>query len=118
MKATLDAPGTTCYFESHACSRMADGCGGFDQHHPIPVELGGDPNQPLLPVCPLHHRRQHALIRHLVESALNDTRPLGAVVRRFTATERNIAEAAVAHWDAAGRPTINGWPCPAARRLT
>lgn len=113
MNATLDAPGTRCHFESHGCSRLVSGKGGFDQHHAIPIELGGDPNQPLLALCPIHHRRQHSLIRYLVEQI--DAGPVPAVMLHFTTAEQATAIAAVQHWDAAGRPPINGWPCPAAR---
>lgn len=110
----LDAPGTRCAFESHGCSRLVEGCGGFDQHHAIPVELGGDPKQPLLPLCPVHHRRIHAAIRALVENS--GVWPAG-VSRRYTTAERANVEAAYAAWVSNGSPKINGWPCPAARPL-
>lgn len=115
MNATLDAPGTRCHFDSHGCTSLISGRGGFDQHHPIPVELGGDPNQPLLALCPIHHRRQHSLVRYLVEALVDGTPVAPAVTVHFTRPERDLATAAVNHWDTAGRPTINGWPCPAAR---
>lgn len=115
LHASLDAPGTVCYFDSNNCSASMLGHGGFDQHHAIPVELGGDPNQPLLPLCPNHHRRQHSLIRYLVECLVGNVPPARAVTGHFTTAERNLASTAVNAWDAAGRPAINGWPCPAAR---
>jgi hypothetical protein len=116
VNATLDAPGTRCAFEWHDCSHLVAGCGGFDEHHPVPVELAGDPDQPLLALCPIHHRRQHALIRYLVECLVDQTPVQAAVTVHFTRAERETAEAALAHWDAAGRPAVRGWPCPAARR--
>lgn len=115
MNATLDAPGATCHFGAHDCSRLVSGRGGFDQHHPIPVELGGDPGQDLLTLCPLHHRRQHALIRYLIEALVDGTPVQPSVTVHFTRAERDAASAAVNHWDGAGRPQIRGWPCPAAR---
>lgn len=115
MNATLDAPGTVCHLESHGCSRLVAGHGGFDEHHPIPVELGGDPKQPLLALCPTHHRRQHSLVRYLVESLEAGLAPAWPVMRSFTVAERDLASAAVKHWDGAGRPAIGGWSCPAAR---
>lgn len=113
--ATLDAPGTVCAFASHSCSRLAAGAGGFDQHHRWPVELGGSPKQQLLALCPLHHRRQHALVRYLAERALAAAPLEVAVTRKFTKAERDTATYAVAQWTVIGRPAINGWPCPAAR---
>ena len=111
----LDAPGTRCGFESHGCSHLAAGCGGFDEHHRDPVELGGDPRQPLLALCPLHHRRQHALIRYLIECDEAAVPPAHVVLVHFTPVERDTATHAVAQWIARGRPPIKGWPCPAAR---
>lgn len=111
----LDAPGTRCALESHGCSHLISGAGGFDQHHPVPVELGGDLKQPLLALCPMHHRRQHALIRYLVECDEAGVDPATAIMRRFRSLERHLATTAVAHWVTANRPAINGWPCPAAR---
>lgn len=115
MNATLDAPGTVCAFASHGCTRLVAGHGGFDQHHPTPIELGGSPDQELLALCPIHHRRQHSLIRYLVECLEAGTAPQPSVTVHFTRRENDTAKAAVAQWDAAGRPTIKGWPCPAAR---
>lgn len=112
MNATLDAPGTVCHLHSHDCTRLVEGVGGFDQHHPVPVELGGAPDQPLLALCPVHHRRQHAGIRALVEAG--GDWPSG-VQHRFTAAERQLIEDAYAAWVGNGRPVIKGWPCPAAR---
>ena len=113
MNATLDAPGTVCHFESHGCTRLIAGHGGFDQHHPVPIELGGSDDQELLALCPLHHRRAHALIRYLVECLEDATAPAPSVTVHFTRAERDLAEAAVTYWDSAGRPVIHGWPCPA-----
>jgi hypothetical protein len=111
----LDTPGTSCAFDSNHCSTSMLGRGGFDQHHPIPLEFGGDPNQPLLPLCPNHHRRQHALIRYLIECLLDGTAAQWPVLEHFTADERAMAERVPVAYDAAGRPPIPGWPCPAAR---
>lgn len=111
----LDAPGTVCAFASFRCSEHLEGAGGFDQHHPIPVELGGAPDQLLLALCPNHHRRQHSLIRYLVECLVAAAAAEWVVLERFTADERHTAQDAVDAWDAAGRPEIKAWPCPAAR---
>lgn len=115
MNATLDAPGTVCHLDSHGCTRLVLGHGGFDEHHPIPVELAGDPHQALIALCPIHHRRQHALIRYLVECLQDGTAVAPHVTVHYTRPEKDLAQTAVDHWDGAGRPTINGWPCPAAR---
>lgn len=115
MNASLDAPGTVCYFDSNNCSASMLGHGGFDQHHPVPIELGGDPSQPLLALCPNHHRRQHALIRYLTECAETGVAPSWDVLDHFVAPERLLATEAVDQWIETGRPAINGWPCPAAR---
>jgi len=114
MHASLDAPGTRCAFETHGCTALVAGRGGFDQHHPVPVELGGDPHQPLMPLCPIHHRRQHSLIRYLIKCLEANTPPDPNLLRRFRPAERDTARNATQAWDRNGRPAINGWPCPAA----
>lgn len=113
----LDAPGTRCAFESHGCSRLALAAGGFDLHHPDPIDDGGDAHQDKIPLCPLHHRRQHSLIRYLVEADESGTEPAWEVIRRFTPAERDTAELAIKAWVARGRPPITNWPCPAARAV-
>jgi len=115
MHATLDAPGTVCVFDSNRCSTSASGRGGFDEHHRWPESLGGPGDQPLLALCPLHHRRQHSLIRYMVECDEASIQPAWDVLRHFAAGERDAAVYAVDQWRAAGSPTIPGWPCPAAR---
>ncbi len=111
---TLDAPGTLCAFASNGCTAFLSGRGGFDQHHKWPVSLGGPENpEDLLALCPSHHRRQHSLIRYLVQLA--GAAEAWAVVGHFTTIERDTARYAVAKWQAAGSPAIAGWPSPAAR---
>lgn len=112
---TLDTPGTTCHFDSNGCTATMLGHGGFDQHHAIPIELGGDPNQPLLPLCPNHHRRAHALLRYLIECVEAGVERDWAVLEHFVSAERQVALAALDAWVSFGRPPIPGWPCPAAR---
>lgn len=110
---TIDAPGTACAFQSNACTAFLLGHGGFDQHHAYPISLGGTVVQStMLALCPSHHRRQHALIRYLVE-LLGD--PSWAVLGHFAPVERTTALAAIDSWRADGSPPIAGWPCPAAR---
>lgn len=119
MSATvlgLDAPGTSCAF-GKACSRQMIGAGGFDQHHPWPMDTGGPRSQTLVNLCPNHHRRQHSLVHYLINCDQAATPPAVAVIRRFTALERGLAQQAVAAWVAAGKPTVTGWPCPAAREV-
>lgn len=115
MIRTLDAPGSVCAFDSNGCSHSASGHGGFDEHHAWPISLGGAEQGPLLVLCPLHHRRQHALLRYLVEQDEADAVPDWTVVEHFTHDERQTASAALAQWRNAGRPKVDGWPCPAAR---
>lgn len=112
MIVTLDAPGTTCAFDSNRCSAAMAGHGGFEQHHRWPMSMGG-PEKPddLLVLCPNHHHRQHSIIRYLIESV---TAKL-SVTRHFTLVELDTARHAVSEWKAAGSPTISGWPTPAAR---
>lgn len=112
MTAGIDAPGTACAFNAHACTTQLLGHGGFDEHHEFPISLGGAANQStMLVLCPNHHRRQHALIRHLIEV------PGGAfdVLKHFATAEVHAAVTAVANWTAAGSPPIAQWPTPAAR---
>lgn len=112
MTARIDAPGTVCAFQSNGCTNAVLGRGGLDEHHAHPLSLGGAPNQStMLALCPQHHRRQHSLIRYLVENAV--TSP--AVLGHFTHTEQQAAVDAVTAWRTAGSPPIANWPTPAAR---
>jgi hypothetical protein len=115
---TIDAPGTTCSFHNHLCSTQMAGHGGFDEHHEFPVSLGGAAGQTtMLVLCPNHHRRQHALIRYLVELFQSGNLGAGdpAVTGQFTVHELLAANSAVKSWIEAGQPVIASWPCPAAR---
>lgn len=110
----VDLDGAVCAFASNNCTASMIGAGGLDEHHEWPVSLGGDERQAdntMLLLCPNHHRRQHALIRYLVENRAAQW----AVLRHFTPAERSAAGFAVEHWWAVGSPTISGWPAPAAR---
>jgi hypothetical protein len=90
------------------------GHGGFDEHHELPLSLGGQDNQStMLVLCPNHHRRQHSLVRYLVEHDQGVLDPL--VLRHFSAVELATARFAYGGWVAAGRPPVPNWPCPAAR---
>lgn len=111
---TIDTPGTLCAFASHGCTGSISGRGGFDGHHRWPVSLGG-PEHPddLLALCPNHHRRQHSLIRYLIQ--FGDTSPSATVLAHFTTVERLTAIYAITQWRGAGSPPVAGWPCPAAR---
>lgn len=111
---TLDAPDAVCYFQSHDCSHLVSGRGGFDLHHPVPVELGGAEDEQRITVCALHHRRQHALIRYLVECEVASLTPAWDVLCHFTGAERNVATHAVDTWVALGLP-VPQWNVPAAR---
>lgn len=114
MTLGVDAPGTICAFHNHGCSQQMLGHGGFDEHHEFPISLGGASDQTtMLALCPNHHRRQHALIRYLIENP--NVPGVDVVVLRFTAKERTAAALAVSNWQAAGSPTIHQWPVPAAR---
>lgn len=110
----IDGPDVKCSFESYWCKGRSALAGGFDEHHEWPKSLGGseDPNdvQHLLVLCPTHHRRQHALIRAMVESGTTLIKP----VRYYSNIEMSAASYAVGQWVAAGKPRIGGWPCPAA----
>jgi hypothetical protein len=112
----IDAPGTTCSLASLECSQHLTGAGGFDLHHEYPLSMGGAADQAtMLTLCPNHHRRQHSLIRYLVELA---GRPADhRVMSRFTVAEQRAALTAIGNWQLAGSPPIDGWPCPAARPL-
>lgn len=110
----LDGPGVHCAFETSWCRNRSTLAGGLDDHHRWPKSLGG-PSEPtdtegLLLLCPIHHRRQHALIRAMVESGATAIRPM----RRFADVELTTAAYAVGQWVGAGRPRIAGWPTPAA----
>lgn len=110
----LDLPGTACSLESRRCSEFLAGSGGFDVHHGWPVSMGGPvAGQQPMSLCPSHHRRQHALIRALVEGAAT-----WEVQRRFDQDERRAAAQAIAYWRSAGSPPIQGWSTPAARKWT
>lgn len=107
----VDLDGSLCSFQSYTCSALMVGAGGLDEHHEYPLSLGGQDQGTKLLLCPNHHRRQHSLIRYLVETAA----PLWAVLRHFTQLERETAAVAVSQWKANGSPPIAGWPAPAAR---
>jgi hypothetical protein len=108
---TLDTPGIVCAFQSRSCTGMMLGHGGFDVHHEWPLSMGGADNQSSqLALCPNHHRRQHSLIRYLVEDGTDQ-----AVVRHFTSAERTAAQIAINGWFSVGKPPIAGWEAPAAR---
>lgn len=109
----IDTPGTVCSFASNACTPFMLAHGGLDEHHEYPISLGGTVSQStMLALCPNHHRRQHSLIRYLVEGGT-----AWSVLQHFTAVERDTALAAVTSWQADGSPPIAGWPCPAARPI-
>jgi hypothetical protein len=113
MTFGLDAPGSRCAFGSR-CTLAMTGHGGFDEHHEHPLSLGGVEGQStMLVLCPQHHRRQHSLIRYLVECDTDERNPL--VLRHFTRPERAAAEVAYMGWVSVGRPHVTSWPCPAAR---
>lgn len=114
-----DLPTDSCTFGSNNCSASMSGAGGFDRHHKWPEFMGG-PDDPVdgaieLLLCPNHHRRQHALIRYLVECDVTRTPPSWGVLRHFVEGERVAAGYAITKWIAAGRPVITGWSSPAAR---
>lgn len=111
----IDAPGTACSLASLECTSHMIGAGGFDEHHEFPISLGGAADQTtMLVLCPNHHRRQHSLIRYLVERAGVEE---FAVMRRFAKDEQVAARMAYSSWLTAGSPAIGGWPCPAARAV-
>lgn len=113
-RVSVDGLNLLCAFESSWCRAHIGGAGGFDIHHQWPRSMGGPAEetdaQHLLYLCPMHHRRQHALIRAMVESGTTDVK----TVRYFAAVERQSATYAVTCWLKAGKPPIRGWECPAA----
>lgn len=111
----LDVDGASCAFHSRECSGLLIGAGGLDVHHGWPVFMGGPGESADTNACPNHHRRQHALLRYLVEQELAGRPPSWAVLRHFTLVERDVAAYAVARWVDIGRPVIKGWNVPAAR---
>ena len=112
----VDEPGTRCSFDSHDCSALLSGHGGFDAHHRWPKEMGGAEHQSdMLTLCPNHHRRQHSLIRYLVECTIAGVNTHPAVTRKFAPLEWESALYALTAWTAAGQPTIAAWSAPAAR---
>jgi hypothetical protein len=123
VSAAIDGPTVTCSLQSYWCKDRAFLAGGGDEHHEFPKSLGGSDEdgtdgQHLLTLCPTHHRRQHSLIRAYVE-LLERGQGLNGLTeyrfaRYFTGAERSAALYAVTQWDAAGRPTIEGWSCEAA----
>lgn len=116
MTVGLDEPGTTCAFHVHDCSDMIASHGGFDLHHRWPQFMGGAAHQPdELTLCPNHHRRQHALVRYLVECQQRDVPTSTRITRRFASIERETALYALTSWNNAGKPHIPGWSAPAAR---
>lgn len=112
--ATLDVPGTVCEFGIR-CGQLAVGAGGFDRHHMVPKFLGGLESGTLLVLCPTHHRRQHSIIRYMIE---NETALDLNVLHRFSSKELNAARAGLKGWIALGRPTTTYWEVSAARLLT
>lgn len=113
-RVSVDGLDLHCAFETAWCRNHISGAGGFDIHHQWPKSMGGSDEtsdtQHLLYLCPMHHRRQHALIRAMVESGTTDVR----TVRTFAAVERISATYAVMCWVKAGKPPIRGWETPAA----
>lgn len=108
---TTDGPGITCDLQAWWCRDRAALAGGFDEHHHWPEFLGGpDKTGDMLTLCPLHHRRIHALIRAMVEHGTT----LLETVRYFTPSEHAVASFGVSKWFANGQPAIAGWSCPAA----
>lgn len=106
---TIDGGFIRCDFHTWDCSYHAALVGGFDQHHAWPVVMGG-PERPdsLLTLCPLHHRRQHALLRAYVENGVDVK-----TVKWFSALERSTARSAVLQWISVGSPRVY-WNTPAA----
>lgn len=110
----VDAAGASCAFGS-SCAATMIGAGGLDVHHAWPVFMGGPETGADTLACPNHHRRQHALLRYLVECDRRQLAPAWTVRRRYNVIERDTAAWAVDQWIAAGRPAIRGWNVPAAR---
>lgn len=111
----ITGPDVWCAFDANGCSKSMRFAGGFDEHHPWPISMGGASAQHKLILCPNHHRRQHALVRYIVQCTEASVEPdYWGVLVHFVARERDAAELALSDWDDAGRPDINGWPCLAA----
>lgn len=115
---TIDGNGLRCSFETAWCRNRSTLAGGLDAHHEWPRSMGGaelaSDTQHLLNLCPVHHRRQHALIRAMVEHGTTKVRP----VRRYTKVETQAAAYAFNEWVGAGKPKILGWTCNAAALRT
>lgn len=111
---TIDGDGLKCSFEASWCKGRATLAGGLDAHHEWPKSMGGaelaSDTQHLLNLCPTHHRRQHALIRAMVEHGTTAIRP----VRRYSKVEVDAAVYAYTRWVGAGKPHVEGWTCNAA----
>jgi hypothetical protein len=109
----IDTPDARCTFEMSWCATHTRGCGGFDVHHEWPEFMGG-PSRPaegkLLVLCPTHHRRQHALIRAMVEAGTTAIH----TSHHFAPVEWRAAIYAITQWHAADMPAIKGWSSPAA----
>lgn len=114
---TIDAGHVRCLFHSNDCTEAMIGAGGLDVHHAWPQFMGGPESGADTVACPNHHRRQHALLRYLVECDRAGIAPAWAVRRRFNPLERSTAEYGVRRWIEAGRPPIRSWNVPAARAV-
>lgn len=112
---SLDLDTARCAFHSNDCTESMIGAGGLDVHHGWPSFMGNPAEDGDTHACPNHHRRQHSLLRYLVECDRDGVAPAWAVRRRFTPVERATAEQAVAKWVGIGRPAIRYWNVPAAR---
>lgn len=112
----IDGLALTCDLASHGCTGLALLHGGLDLHHRWPKSLGGPEHQDdLLRLCPLHHARQHSLVRRLVEDDLAGRETPWPLLRTFTAAERNVGVYALVSWQDAGRPEPGNWSRPAAK---
>lgn len=111
---SVDGADVRCALETYWCKNKASQAGGCDIHHQWPKSMGGPEEatdtQHLLYLCPLHHRRQHSLIRAMVESGTTSIK----TVRKFSNDEVYSASYAVMCWVTAGKPRIAGWECHAA----
>lgn len=109
---TIDGGFVHCDFETWQCSFHSALAGGFDEHHRWPKTMGGPENQDdMLTLCPTHHRRQHALIRAMVEHDSMDLK----FTKWFSFAELNVARYAFTKWNGLGsrKPHIF-WSSPAA----
>lgn len=110
----IDGLDLHCHFEQYWCVNRITLAGGLDAHHMWPKSMGGSEaasdTQHLLYLCPMHHRRQHALIRAMVESGTTAVHP----VRYYAPAEVEAATYAVTMWNGIGKPAIHGWETPAA----